>query len=54
MLSQKGIADSHGSQCGFCTPGMVMSMCGLLCKDKQPTEQDIEDTLAGRQHVIAG
>lgn len=45
---QKSLAISHGSQCGFCTPGFVMSMYALLrsCRDP-PTEQQIEESLAG-------
>ncbi|EDV24050.1 uncharacterized protein TRIADDRAFT_57141 [Trichoplax adhaerens] len=37
------IAKAHGSQCGFCTPGFVMSMYTLLRNNSQPTEEDIED-----------
>ena len=39
---QKQIADNHGSQCGFCTPGMVMSMFTLLRNNPQPRMTDIE------------
>ncbi|XP_068446552.1 aldehyde oxidase 1-like [Clinocottus analis] len=44
---QERIAKSHGSQCGFCTPGMVMSMYTLLRNKPQPTMEDITQTLAG-------
>lgn len=45
---QECLANSHGSQCGFCTPGFVMSMYALLRSSKQPpTEEQIEDSLAG-------
>ncbi|XP_028395681.1 xanthine dehydrogenase-like [Dendronephthya gigantea] len=44
---QERIAQYNGSQCGFCTPGMVMSMYGLLSKNAQPTKQDIEDGFDG-------
>lgn len=45
---QERLALAHGSQCGFCTPGFVMSMYSLLrSKPEAPTETDIEETLAG-------
>ena len=37
----------HGLQCGFCTPGMVMSAVDLLQKNKNPSEQEIRDWLEG-------
>ncbi|BDA44652.1 Xanthine dehydrogenase [Coccomyxa sp. Obi] len=45
---QERLARAHGSQCGFCTPGFVMSMYSLLrSKPEAPTETEIEETLAG-------
>ncbi|KAM4601996.1 aldehyde oxidase 6 isoform 2-T2 [Polymixia lowei] len=44
---QERIAKAHGSQCGFCTPGMVMSMYSLLRSRPQPTLEDITEALAG-------
>ncbi|ESO95509.1 hypothetical protein LOTGIDRAFT_160669 [Lottia gigantea] len=44
---QEQIAKSHGSQCGFCTPGMVMSMYSLLRNYPQPSMKDIEKYLEG-------
>ena len=45
---QARLAKAHGSQCGFCTPGFVMSMYSLLrSKTVAPTETEIEDNLAG-------
>lgn len=49
---QAALANSHGSQCGFCTPGFVMSMYALLRERSAkglgaPTEEDIEECLAG-------
>uniref|UniRef100_A0A672JWD8 [2Fe-2S]-binding domain-containing protein n=1 Tax=Sinocyclocheilus grahami TaxID=75366 RepID=A0A672JWD8_SINGR len=44
---QELIAMAHGSQCGFCTPGMVMSMYTLLRNNPQPTTEDIQETLGG-------
>ena len=39
---QQRIADAHGSQCGFCTPGIVMSMYTLLRNNPTPKMEDIE------------
>ncbi|XP_010765834.1 aldehyde oxidase 3-like [Notothenia coriiceps] len=44
---QERIAKAHGSQCGFCTPGMVMSMYTLLRNKPQPSMEDITQHLAG-------
>ena len=44
---QEMIAKSHGIQCGFCTPGMVMSMYTLIRNNQQPSMKDIEDALGG-------
>lgn len=38
---QERIAKSHGSQCGFCTPGIVMSMYALLRNNPSPTEAEV-------------
>jgi carbon-monoxide dehydrogenase small subunit len=37
----------HGLQCGFCTPGMIMSGAALLAHNPDPTEQEVRDWLAG-------
>jgi xanthine dehydrogenase/oxidase len=45
---QQRLAEAHGSQCGFCTPGFVMSMYSLLrSSSTPPTQEEIEDNLAG-------
>ncbi|XP_059516200.1 xanthine dehydrogenase/oxidase isoform X2 [Myotis daubentonii] len=44
---QERIAKSHGSQCGFCTPGMVMSMYTLLRNQPEPTVEEIENSFQG-------
>ncbi|KAL6564721.1 xylitol dehydrogenase [Orobanche minor] len=45
---QESLAQSHGSQCGFCTPGFIMSMYALLRSSHEPpTKEDIEENLAG-------
>ncbi|XP_030304646.1 xanthine dehydrogenase/oxidase isoform X3 [Calypte anna] len=45
--AQERIAKSHGSQCGFCTPGIVMSMYTLLRNQPEPKMEDIEDAFQG-------
>ncbi|XP_036603994.1 xanthine dehydrogenase/oxidase isoform X1 [Trichosurus vulpecula] len=44
---QERIAKSHGSQCGFCTPGIVMSMYTLLRNNPEPTVEEIENAFQG-------
>jgi xanthine dehydrogenase small subunit len=44
---QQAIADAHGSQCGFCTPGFVMSLFGLYKTQPAPDRSAINDALAG-------
>ena len=44
---QEAFKKHHGLQCGFCTPGMVMSAVDLLNKKKNPNEQEIRDWLEG-------
>jgi len=44
---QESFKKHHGLQCGFCTPGMVMSAVDLLQKNKNPSEKEIRDWLEG-------
>ena len=44
---QEAFKKHHGLQCGFCTPGMVMSAVDLLKKNKNPNEKEIRDWLEG-------
>ena len=44
---QEAFKKNHGLQCGFCTPGMVMSAVDLLKKNKNPNEKEIRDWLEG-------
>lgn len=44
---QQAMVDFHGSQCGFCTPGFVMSLYALWMQDRQPDDQRIEKALQG-------
>ena len=44
---QQAMVDCHGSQCGFCTPGIVMSLFALWLNEDAPSVARIEDALAG-------
>ena len=44
---QQAFWDGHGLQCGFCTPGMIMSACDLLANNPNPTEAEIRHGLEG-------
>jgi carbon-monoxide dehydrogenase small subunit len=44
---QQAFLESHGLQCGFCTPGFIMSICELLEENQSPTDDEIKDTLGG-------
>jgi xanthine dehydrogenase small subunit len=44
---QRAMVDRHGSQCGFCTPGFVMSLFALYQNEENPSDQRIDDVLAG-------
>ena len=44
---QEGFWEKHGLQCGFCTPGMIMSSLDLLSKNPSPTEAEIREGLSG-------
>ena len=44
---QEAFKENHGLQCGFCTPGMVMSAIELVSKNKNASEKDIRDGLEG-------
>ncbi|WP_037307123.1 (2Fe-2S)-binding protein [Ruegeria halocynthiae] len=44
---QQAFQDHHGLQCGFCTPGMVMSTAALLKDNPRPTEAEIRKYLEG-------
>ncbi len=44
---QQAFQDHHGLQCGFCTPGMVMSAAALLAENPKPTESDVRHYLEG-------
>ncbi|PTX54665.1 carbon-monoxide dehydrogenase small subunit [Litoreibacter ponti] len=44
---QQAFQDHHGLQCGFCTPGMVMSAAALLKDNPKPSEADVREYLEG-------
>jgi carbon-monoxide dehydrogenase small subunit len=44
---QQAFQDHHGLQCGFCTPGMVMSAADLLARNASPSEAEVRDWLEG-------
>ena len=44
---QQAFQDNHGLQCGFCTPGMVMSAADLLKRNANPSEHEIREWLEG-------
>jgi xanthine dehydrogenase small subunit len=44
---QQAMVDYHGSQCGFCTPGFVMSLFALYKNNDKPTRREVDDALAG-------
>ena len=44
---QAAFRECHGLQCGFCTPGMVMSACQLLADNPRPSEAEIRAGLEG-------
>ena len=56
---QQGFWDEHGLQCGYCTPGMIMSAANLLNDTPKPTEQQIREGISGNfcrctgyQHIV--
>ena len=44
---QEAFAEHHGLQCGYCTPGMLLSAYQLLSKNSQPNEAEIRKAIAG-------
>jgi aerobic carbon-monoxide dehydrogenase small subunit len=56
---QEGFWEEHGLQCGFCTPGMIMSTYDLLSRNANPSEAEIRHGLEGNlcrctgyQHIV--
>ena len=44
---QRAFVDHHGLQCGFCTPGMILTTADLLSRDTTPTDEEIRHALRG-------
>ena len=44
---QQAFADCHGLQCGYCTPGLLLSTVHLLAQNAQPTDTEIRKAIAG-------
>jgi carbon-monoxide dehydrogenase small subunit len=44
---QEAFRDHHALQCGFCTPGMILSAVALLRRNPRPTEREIRDGISG-------
>ena len=44
---QRAFSDQHGLQCGYCTPGMLMSATALLRKKPSPSDEEIKKALQG-------
>ena len=44
---QTAFWEKHGLQCGFCTPGMIMTAADLLARNNDPTDDEIRDAIEG-------
>jgi carbon-monoxide dehydrogenase small subunit len=44
---QAAFQEAHGLQCGFCTPGILMSVVPFLAENANPTEEDIREAISG-------
>jgi carbon-monoxide dehydrogenase small subunit len=44
---QQAFRDKHGLQCGFCTPGILMTACAYLAENPAPSHEEIREMLAG-------
>lgn len=56
---QEAFREAHGAQCGFCTPGILLTLVPFLQANPEPTEDEIRDALAGNlcrctgyQHIV--
>jgi aerobic carbon-monoxide dehydrogenase small subunit len=45
---QQGFVEEHGLQCGFCTPGMVLTIRALLDRNPDPSEEQIREAISGQ------
>jgi carbon-monoxide dehydrogenase small subunit len=46
-ILQQAFIDNHGLQCGFCTPGMLITLTELLRENPEPSEQEVREALTG-------
>jgi aerobic carbon-monoxide dehydrogenase small subunit len=44
---QEALRDHHGLQCGFCTPGVLMTLTEFLSENKSPTEAEVREAISG-------
>jgi carbon-monoxide dehydrogenase small subunit len=56
---QASFREAHGLQCGFCTPGFLMTVLAFLAENQNPTEQEIREAISGNlcrctgyQHIV--
>jgi len=56
---QEAFRDTHGLQCGYCTPGILTTMTAFLAETPNPSEEDIREALSGNlcrctgyQHIV--
>ena len=56
---QEAFRESHGAQCGYCTPGILMSLVPFLQENPDPTEEEIREAISGNlcrctgyQHIV--
>jgi carbon-monoxide dehydrogenase small subunit len=56
---QEAFREAHGAQCGFCTPGILMSLVPFLKENPDPSEHEIREAIAGNlcrctgyQHIV--
>jgi carbon-monoxide dehydrogenase small subunit len=56
---QQAFWEAHGAQCGFCTPGMILSVMPFLEENKHPTDDEIREVVDGNlcrctgyQHIV--
>jgi len=51
---QEGFKEKHGLQCGYCTPGMMMTTAALLAENPDPSEDDIRKAISGNHCRCTG
>jgi aerobic carbon-monoxide dehydrogenase small subunit len=51
---QQGFMEEHGLQCGFCTPGMMLTARALLDRNPNPTEEEIREAISGQIRRCTG